>query len=164
MNRPSWLETYLSIAFIVAQRSHDVETQCGCVITDKNNIILGTGYNGFCKGLLDNDLPTTRPAKYPYMRHSEINCLDNCSKRPEDGSIAYITTVPCFNCLQALWQNNVWEIYYTNLYTPKCVNPADEAVRKDFIRRTGFKLELIPIDYTPSLIEKTLSKIQSYDQ
>ena len=163
MNRPSWLETYLSVAFLVAQRSHDVETQCGCVITNSENVILGTGYNGFCKGIADDGLPTTRPDKYRYMIHSEINAIANCSQKPQIGSIAYITTIPCFQCLQALWQNNIWTVYYTKLYTPKCVNPADEEVRKDFIRRTGFRMELVPIDYTPSLIEKTLNKIKSYD-
>lgn len=162
MSRPSWLETYISIAFIVAERSPDTQTKCGCVITNSENVVLGTGYNGFAKDIDIEGLPTERPLKYLHMVHSEINAINNCAIKPTIGSIAYITTIPCFNCLISLWSNKVSTIYYSTLYTPKCVKPEDEELRKDFIRRTGNRLALIPVDFQQDLLRKTSEKIMSY--
>ena len=47
--RPNWTDYFLGLAKVASQRSHDIHTQHGCVITDRNNRILGVGYNGFPK-------------------------------------------------------------------------------------------------------------------
>lgn len=104
--RPSWTDYFLGLAKVVSQRSHDMQTQHGCVITDSNHRILGVGYNGFPRGLNDKELPNTRPEKYPWMIHAERNALSNCIVRPENG-IAYVTGQCCNDCIMALWQEGV---------------------------------------------------------
>jgi dCMP deaminase len=104
--RPEWNDYFLGLAKVISQRSHDIQTQHGCVITDKNNRILGVGYNGFARGLHDDLLPNTRPEKYPWMIHAERNALSNCVVRPDDG-IAYVTGQCCNDCIMALWQEGV---------------------------------------------------------
>lgn len=42
-----WDQYFLDIAVEVATRSKDPNTQVGAVITDVNNGIISTGYNGF---------------------------------------------------------------------------------------------------------------------
>jgi len=106
MSRPSWTDYFLGLAKVVSQRSHDIQTQHGCVITDQNNRILGLGYNGFPRGLDDTILPNTRPEKYPWMIHAERNALSNCIIRPENG-IAYVTGQCCNDCIMALWQEGI---------------------------------------------------------
>ncbi len=106
MERPNWTDYFLGLAVVASQRSHDSQTQHGCVITDKNNRILGLGYNGFPKGLDDDALPHTRPDKYPWMIHAEKNALSNCIIRPDSG-IAYVTGQCCNDCIMALWQEGV---------------------------------------------------------
>jgi len=108
--RPSWTDYFLGLAKVVSQRSHDIHTQHGCVITDQNNRILGVGYNGFPRGLKDSDLPTSRPEKYSWMVHSERNALSNCVVRPDDG-IAYVTGQCCNDCIIALWQEGIKTVY-----------------------------------------------------
>jgi dCMP deaminase len=108
--RPSWTNYFLGLAKVVSQRSHDIHTQHGCVITDQNNRILGVGYNGFPRGLDDTNLPTNRPDKYPWMVHSERNALSNCVVRPDNG-IAYVTGQCCNDCIMALWQEGVQTVY-----------------------------------------------------
>jgi dCMP deaminase len=108
--RPSWTDYFLGLAKVISQRSHDIHTQHGCVITDKNNRILGVGYNGFPRGLNDSELPTSRPEKYPWMVHSERNALSNCVVRPDDG-IAYVTGQCCNDCIIALWQEGIKTVY-----------------------------------------------------
>jgi len=105
-DRPNWIDYFLGLATVVSQRSHDLQTQHGCVITDSNNRILGVGYNGFPRGLKDEQLPNTRPDKYPWMIHAERNALSNCVVRP-DGATAYVTGQCCNDCLMALWQEGV---------------------------------------------------------
>ncbi|MEX0596066.1 MAG: hypothetical protein WD512_06150, partial [Candidatus Paceibacterota bacterium] len=113
MNRPSWHEYFLGLARVVSLRSHDTQTQHGCVITDFNHRILGVGYNGFPKGLDDNKLPNTRPNKYPWMIHAERNALSNCVIRPDNG-IAYVTGQCCNDCIMALWQEGITKVYMQN--------------------------------------------------
>jgi dCMP deaminase len=105
-NRPNWIDYFLGLATVVSQRSHDSQTQHGCVIADKNNRILGVGYNGFARGLDDSILPKTRPEKYFWMIHAEKNALSNCVVRPDDAT-AYVTGQCCNDCLMALWQEGV---------------------------------------------------------
>ena len=108
--RPDWTNYFLGLAKVVSQRSHDIHTQHGCIITDSNNRILGVGYNGFPRGLDDSNLPTSRPEKYPWMVHSERNALSNCVVRPDNG-IAYVTGQCCNDCIIALWQEGIKKVY-----------------------------------------------------
>jgi dCMP deaminase len=111
--RPTWTDYFLGMAKVVSQRSHDIHTKHGCVITDSNNRILGVGYNGFPRGLQDDLLPTNRPDKYPWMVHSERNALSNCVVRPDNG-IAYVTGQCCNDCIIALWQEGIKKVYMIN--------------------------------------------------
>jgi len=108
--RPTWTDYFLGLAKVVSQRSHDIHTQHGCVITDQNHRILGVGYNGFPKNLDDTILPKSRPEKYHWMVHSERNALSNCIVRPDNG-IAYVTGQCCNDCIIALWQEGISEVY-----------------------------------------------------
>jgi dCMP deaminase len=132
--RPSWIDYFLGLATVVSQRSHDIQTQHGCVITDSHNRILGVGYNGFPRGLNnDNDLPNTRPDKYPWMIHAERNALSNCIVRPDNG-IAYVTGQCCNDCIMALWQEGVSTVvmsknHGTHLFDQDAQNRFDKFVQ-----------------------------------
>lgn len=110
MLRPSWVDYFLGLAKVISLRSHDIHTKHGCVITDQHNRILGVGYNGFPRGLVDSQLPTSRPEKYSWMVHSERNALSNCVVRPDNG-IAYVTGQCCNDCIIALWQEGIKTVY-----------------------------------------------------
>ncbi len=141
-NRPSWTDYFLGLAKVVSQRSHDIHTQHGCVITDKQNRILGVGYNGFPKGLDDSQLPLTRPEKYHWMVHSEKNALANCVVRP-DGGTAYVTGQCCNDCIIALHQEGIDTVYMiddhgTILFDNDAKNRFDM-----FVEMSGMKISYI---------------------
>jgi dCMP deaminase len=145
MPRPSWTDYFLGLAKVVSQRSHDVHTQHGCIITDQNNRILGVGYNGFPRGLNDEKLPTNRPDKYIWMIHSEINALNNCVVRPDNG-IAYVTGQCCNNCIMSLWQEGIKTVYMiddhgTHLFDDKAKKTFDT-----FVEMSGIKIFKIDPD------------------
>lgn len=99
MERPSWNNYFIKLADIVSERSPDPNTKHGCVIVDDSNKIISTGYNGFPPGGPDFQLPLTRPEKYDYIIHAEMNAIlsSRCDLR---GHTMYITGMPCKNCLK----------------------------------------------------------------
>ena len=116
----SWDTSFLLSAALWSQRSHDQETQCGCVLA-KDKRIISTGYNGFISNIDDSVLPRTRPDKYPFMIHAEANAVYNAAKNgmSTSGSTCYVTAVPCLSCLQMLHQCGVSEIIFSDISTPK---------------------------------------------
>lgn len=114
---PDWTTYFLEIAKVVSTRSRDAQTKHGCVITDRNHHIIGTGYNSFPRESFDSILPNLRPEKYDFVTHAERNSLSNLTISPwtiEKGAIAYITGKPCLDCLYALWNTNITTIYVLN--------------------------------------------------
>ena len=79
-----WDNIYLLDAVYWSRKSHDPETQCGCVIVNPlDNTTVAHGYNGFVRGIDNAKLPNTRPNKYPFMIHAEA-CLLYTSPSPRD--------------------------------------------------------------------------------
>ena len=115
-----WDNMFFATATLWSRKSHDTQTQCGCVLV-KNKTIISTGYNGFIRGINDGVLPRERPAKYPFMIHAEANAVYNAAREGQStvNARAYITAIPCRNCLQMLWQCGITEIYYSDISSPK---------------------------------------------
>ena len=101
----------MGMAYYASVRSHDSETKVGCVIVGSPNVVVGVGYNGFCTNVKEEDLPTTRPEKYPFIVQAEANAISNLVVKQIDSYKAYITHLPCANCAKLLWQSSVWEWY-----------------------------------------------------
>lgn len=156
---PSWDDYFMMNAFIASSRSPDAETQHGCVIVkDKRQI--GMGYNGFSRGLDDAVLPNTRPDKYPWMQHGEINAILNCLVSPI-GSTAYITGEPCFNCSNFMWQAGITEIVHADFNHAK-MTQNDEYTRNMTIFKYQTRHHLKFRIYRPSIkhVEDMLTKIK----
>lgn len=100
--RPDWDSFYISLCFLIARRSIDPHTKHGCVIVDKNNRILSTGYNGPPPGIDDSKLDLTRPGKYKLLEHSESNAILNAKGCNLEGSTFYITGTPCSGCFRQI--------------------------------------------------------------
>lgn len=143
--RPTWTNYFLGLAKVISQRSHDLQTQHGCVITDRNHRILGVGYNGFPRGLNDTDLPKTRPEKYPWMIHAERNALSNCTIRPENG-IAYVTGQSCNDCIMALWQEGVTSVIMNKSHGTHLFDSEAQKIFDTFVRMSQIKIEYIDAD------------------
>lgn len=144
----------MGIAFAVAQRSEDPSIKHGCVlVSKKNNIILGTGYNGLIPGLTANDVDIeTRPRKYDWMRHDVENALKNTTQPIQfvDGGVkAYVTGQPCSTkpgCLQLLVSSGVKDIYIAKRRGYLVHN---EQIQEDFdliVSKMGINIYYIELD------------------
>lgn len=152
-NRPNWTNYFLGIAFVASQRSHDSETQHGCVIVSKDNHIISIGYNGFPKGMIDADLPNKRPDKYPWCLHSERNALSNCEIRPV-GCTAYVTGECCNDCLMAMWQSGITRVVQADRHGTKLENEETRKIKQRFLKDTG--MVVVTVKYDLSWIKEIL--------
>jgi dCMP deaminase len=121
-----WDNIFFQEATLWSRRSHDIQTQCGCVLV-KDKTAISSGYNGFIRDIDDSDLPNTRPEKYSFMIHAEANAIYNSVRigRSTLGASAYITAVPCLDCLQMLYQCGIQKIFYSDISNPKmCTSSA----------------------------------------
>ncbi|MGI6394688.1 MAG: deoxycytidylate deaminase [bacterium] len=112
----SWDEYFMGISLLSAMRSKDPNTQVGACIVNKENRIVGVGYNGFPSGCDDDSLPWSREGeflktKYPFVVHAELNAILNSIKNLKDCSI-YVALFPCNECAKAIIQAGITEIVY----------------------------------------------------
>ena len=117
--RPTKLQTYMSMAEVAAQRSHDAETKVGSVlVNNRTGAVIATGFNGFVRGAPDELLPTTRPDKYEYILHSELNLISNCAANgisTQDTTVV-CTMSPCKTCTRMLFNCGINKVIAKSLY------------------------------------------------
>lgn len=110
-NKVSWDQIWMDMACIISKKSPDEQTKVGAVIIDRHNHIKSVGFNGFMSKIDDSSLPRTRPDKYPWMIHAEMNAILFCEHRPVD-CILYCTHSPCLSCFQHIINAGISEIVY----------------------------------------------------
>lgn len=114
LGRPLWDDYFIAISFVIAQRSLDKHTKCGCVVVDSGRSILSTGYNSPPRGCVDSKMPLERPHKYKFMEHSESAAIINAARLGVSliGSTFYITGPPCHMCFAKILSVGAKEIVY----------------------------------------------------
>lgn len=119
MGTPTWDETFMAIAGILARRSKDPRTKVGAVIVSPENRILSVGYNGTPRGVDDADFPwDDRTSKHRLVIHAERNAVLNYRGLLRDlqGARVYVTHRPCPECLKELVQVGVAEVQFLHDY------------------------------------------------
>eukprot|EP00930_Biecheleria_cincta_P015198 TRINITY_DN12762_c0_g1_i3.p1 TRINITY_DN12762_c0_g1~~TRINITY_DN12762_c0_g1_i3.p1 ORF type:complete len:278 (-),score=20.93 TRINITY_DN12762_c0_g1_i3:13-825(-) len=117
----SWDDYFIALAFLSAQRSKDPNKQVGACVVSQGNIILSIGYNGFPRGIRDDDLPWAKlsqigeplDTKYPYVVHAEANAILNANTDKMSGQRIYVTMYPCNECAKLIIQAGLREVIYS---------------------------------------------------
>ena len=136
-----WDHYFLEIAEKVSQRSPDPNTKHGCVLVDKHNRVLSTGYNGPIQGIPHDIIEWERPQKYLWMIHAEDNAV-TFSKCDLEGSTAYITGRPCVPCLRRLIQAGVQKIV-TGTRESKCITEDEKRISELIIINKNISYVLV---------------------
>lgn len=127
--RPSIPHYMMQIAHVVSSRSTCARRAVGCVITDHNNHILSTGYNGVPRGINHcTDVPC-EGSRFKSGEgldicgaiHAEINAITHCYSLENAQSI-FITTSPCMSCVKAILATKIRNLYFDELYDEKALN------------------------------------------
>ncbi len=146
MVRPEKRDVFLFMAWTIKELSCDGQTKHGCVITNKRNRIIGTGYNSFPRDCRNYELPNMRPEKYPWMVHSERNAITNCVHNPidyPDGATAYVTGLCCFDCTSHMWQNGVDVIYQLKRNSEMLIDSKDEDLKSQLCDHVPLTLHVV---------------------
>lgn len=122
--QPGWpslekVEWFMGFAEQASKRSPDAETKVGSVLVNTHTgAVLAMGFNGFVRNAPDHRLPKTRPDKYKYIVHSEVNLVANCARHGISmaNCEVYCTLSPCVNCMRTLFQCGITRVYIKEFY------------------------------------------------
>jgi dCMP deaminase len=105
-----WDLRFVALAEHIAGWSKDPSTKVGCVIVRPNKTIASLGYNGFPRGVSDNDaLYQCREIKYARIVHAEANAMISAVE-PLDGYSMYSSLPPCKACSLLIIQSGITRI------------------------------------------------------
>ena len=117
-----WDVRFIELAKHISQWSKDPSTKVGCVVVGEDREIRSTGFNGFPRGIKDDeDRLSDRSKKYPLICHAEENAIMHAARVGVSlkGNTAYVTWPPCSRCTRSLIQAGVSEVIYpANLEIP----------------------------------------------
>lgn len=102
-----WDERFIHLAQEVAEWSKDPSTKVGAIIADDRNRVIATGYNGFPRGIKDDERLDDRETKYSIVIHAEINAVLNATKSVVGCRIYTWPVAPCSNCAAVLIQAGI---------------------------------------------------------
>lgn len=122
----NWTEYFMATAFLAAKRSKDPCSQVGACIVNRENKIVGVGYNGFPIGCDDDKFPWSKniddplKSKYMYVCHAEMNAILNKNCSDVKGCTVFVGLFPCNECAKMIIQSGITEVvYYSDKHKDK---------------------------------------------
>jgi dCMP deaminase len=106
---------FIGLAQHISTWSKDPSTKVGCVVVGEDREIRSTGFNGFPRGINDDEERLMdREKKYPLICHAEENAIMHAARIGVSlkDSTAYVTWPPCSRCARSLIQAGIREIVY----------------------------------------------------
>jgi dCMP deaminase len=83
-----WHKRFLELAKHISQWSKDPSTKVGAVIVNGLGQVVGMGYNGFARGVIDSaERLNDRPMKYKLVVHAEQNAIIQAGHAARHGTI-----------------------------------------------------------------------------
>lgn len=130
----NWNEYFINIAKIISLKSKDKKRQVGAILVSENdNRILSTGYNGLPANTNDNIDWSNRELVHSMIIHAEMNCILYANNKYEN-SILYSTLSPCKDCIKIIAAAKIKKIIYLEEYK-------DLSISQDLCKK--FNIELI---------------------
>ena len=109
------------MAKLVASWSKDPSTKVGTIAV-RNRTVIAQGYNGFPRGIDDNDRLDNRTIKYMYIVHSEMNAIYNAAENGvslKDSTIYTVGLPVCHDCAKGLIQVGIKRVVTPEIETPE---------------------------------------------
>lgn len=138
-----WEDYFMALAFLAAKRSKDPCTQVGACLVDKNNKVVGLGYNGFPIGCSDQEFPwrkggrTDLDSKYMYVCHAEMNAILNRITADVSDCTMYVALFPCAECAKLIIQSRISNVVYMS---DKHASKNETVASKKMLEAAGIKV------------------------
>lgn len=144
-NHTQWDEYFFLLAIAAASRSKDPNTQHGAVIADKNNIVVGIGYNGLIRGIEDTDrIWNDRAKKDGFVIHAEQNALDNSFKSVKGCDLYLYSSkgyYPCPHCAKEIAHRGIKNVFV--MATPEPHDKYDWTLTEEIFFESGVYMNRI---------------------
>jgi len=115
MERPSWPQTWMAVAYEISKRSCDSSMKVGTIIVSEDNTrVLSVGYNGNYKGG-PNERESAEPGQSGLI-HSEVNALVKCDFNFPKKKHMYLTHSPCRACAKLIVNAEISRVIYDKTY------------------------------------------------
>lgn len=122
MLNEKWDHWFIGLAKYVSTASKDPSTKVGCVVVGPKREIRSTGYNGFPRGIADDDRLNDREKKYPIIVHAEENAVAQAALNGAslDGCTIFVWPLPpCSKCARLLIQAGIKECVWPDQEIPE---------------------------------------------
>lgn len=121
-----WDQYFMVLAKTVAIKAKDPSKQIGAVVVGPDKNIVSTGFNGFPRGVKDDesvkDRLTNRDSKLLFTSHAEANSVYQAARHGISlrGCTIYIAELPvCSDCANAIIQSGIVRVVVEH----KCLYP-----------------------------------------
>lgn len=145
-----WDERYINLAKEVASWSKDPSRKIGAVAIGHKGQVLAQGYNGFPRGIDDNEERlNNREVKYQYVVHAEKNMIYNATFNGVslDGSTVYVSGLPvCSECAKGLIQVGVKKIVMEEIKDLPPIWESHFDVTKKMLDEVGISYKIIKME------------------
>ena len=137
-----WDRKFIDMAVMVSSWSKDPSTKVGCVIADSDHAQLTEGFNGFPRGIADDERLQQREMKYRLIVHAEANAIAAAARNGHGlkGATAYVTFCPCPQCAALLIQAGIIRVVTIDGATPEHWK-AECEIAKGMFREAGVVFE-----------------------
>jgi dCMP deaminase len=137
-----WDRKFIEMAVLVSSWSKDPSTKVGCVIADSDHAQLSEGFNGFPRGIADDQRLNVREMKYRLIVHAEANAIAAAARNGHSlkGATAYVTFSPCPQCAALLIQAGIVRVVTIEGATPAHWL-AECAIAQAMLREAGVAYE-----------------------
>eukprot|EP01147_Barroeca_monosierra_P003232 gene3232-5942_t len=113
-----WEDYFMAVAFLASKRSKDPDYQVGACIVNRENKIVGIGYNGMPRGCQDDSMPwhktgqTPLETKFPYVCQAAMNSILNRNSSNIRDCRIYMMQFPDSESTKLIIQSGIREIIY----------------------------------------------------
>ena len=156
-SRPTWDDTWMNVARVIAARSTCSRDQVGAVVVSASNRIIDTGYNGPPAGWqpIHSDgctawCPRAAQAQLShahglvqdysdcYSLHAEANALMFSDRRLREGGTIYVTSGTCSGCAKLVANSGLARAVYAT--ADRDISHRDSARWYDFLQDCGLEV------------------------
>jgi dCMP deaminase len=119
-----WDKRFLHLAREISSYSKDPSTRVGAVIVNNRQQVVGSGYNGFARGVSDDpERYLDRELKLRLIIHAEVNACIQAGKEAQGSTLyvwpSFILPPVCHECAKVVIQSGIKRVVG---FTP---NPED---------------------------------------
>lgn len=142
-----WDKRFLDMAHReVKEWSKDPSTKVAAIIIDSENNTRAVSYNGFPRGIIDDERLYDRNLKYSIVQHAEANSISTCAKLgiKTDGCSIAVTNFPCSTCTGLLINAGIKKVI-TSKPTEDYLSRWKESIElsKQLMEEAGIELVII---------------------